>query len=280
MLGFKIFDNDSKEKLLTILDFAQKENLTLEIALYNQLDETLSFKEFMQNNEIYKNIKNKSIHLDYKKYIGGELDKDSILKFKEELQIAKDLGIHKAVLHYQTPSTFKNHLKQLEDDTLKQNLKLIADITKEYDIYIYIENTYIYQRKTHYNDLIYHRKIWDTVIDLNLQSSIGICLDWGHVKAFANDDLEDWILYCKDLRENGMHIYMHVHDNDGIKDLHETLHDGRKKGFDNIKGNKPFIGILKKYIDDFKEEPLILEYTSDLAIDAYLLIKEELHLEQ
>ena len=37
---------------------------------------------------------------------------------------------------------------------------------------------------------------------------------------------------------------------------------------------------LKKYIDDFKEEPLILEYTSDLAIDAYLLIKEELHLEK
>lgn len=278
MLGFKIFDNDGEDKLRTILDFADNEKLCIEIALYNDKEDTIAFTKFLLENANYKNIQNKSIHLDYKKYIGGDLNLDSIEKFKEEMSIAKKLNIQHAVLHYQTPSTYMNHLKQLESDNLRRNLQLINEISLKFGIIVYIENTYIYQRKDIANDLIHHRKIWDTIIDLNFQKNIGICLDWGHVKSFSNDDLEDWIDYVKYLRNNSMNVYMHVHDNDGKKDLHEPLHNGREKGFDKIPGNKPFLDMLSKYINEFQNESLILEYKSEWAIEEYLKIKNELSL--
>lgn len=278
MLGFKIFDSDSQEKLTLLLAFVEKENLCIEIALYNEAEKTIAFKNFLLNNETYQRLKNKSIHLDYKKYIGGYLDEASIFKFKAELTIAQDLNIHNAVLHYQTPATYMNHLNQLEDVNLEKNLTLIRKIAKDFNTVIHIENTYLFQRKDKCNDLINHRKIWDTVIRLGFQDTIGICLDWGHVKAFANDDLEVWMDYVKHLRNNNMSIYMHVHDNDGKKDLHETLHNGRERGFDKIEGNKPFIYMLNKYVNQFQKESLILEYNSDWAIEEYLKIKEELKL--
>lgn len=278
MLGFKIFDSDDQDKLTTLLKFIEQENLCVEIALYNEAEKTIAFKNFLLENDNYKNLKNKSIHLDYKKYIGGELNSESIVKFKAELTIAKELNIHHAVLHYQTPSTYMNHLTQLEDVNLRKNLTLIYTIAKEFGTIIYIENTYIYQRKDVCNDLVNHKKIWDTILALGFEDTIGICLDWGHVKAFANDDLEDWMNYVFHLRANGMPIYMHVHDNDGKKDLHETLHNGRTRGFDKIEGNKPFLTILNKYLHAFKEESLILEYKSIWAIEEYLKIKEELKL--
>lgn len=276
MFGFKIFDNDSEEKLQHLLNFAKEEGITIEIALYNKEEETLAFKDFLLHNNDYLSIKNKSIHLDYKKYIGGELNQENIPLFKKELSIAKDLDITQAVIHYQEPSTFRNHLIQLEDENLVNNLRLIHNIVGEFGIHVFIENTFIYQRKSLYNDLAFHRKIWDTVISLNLQDRIGMCLDWGHVKAFANDDLENWLLYTQEIRAKGVKIYMHIHDNDSVKDLHETLHNGKRRGFDQLAGNKPFLDILNKYYKIFKEESLILEYRSDWAIEAYLEIKKDL----
>lgn len=275
MFGFKIFDNDPQDKIREILHFANEENLTIEIALYNTEEDTKNFKQFLLNNADYFNIKNKSIHLDYKKYTGNEINNENIHHFINELTISEDLGITQAVLHFQEPSTFKTHLFNLDSEQLKNHLLNIYNIVKNYHIHIYIENTFIYKRKSEYNDLTFHRRIWDTIIELNLQDKIGMCLDWGHVKAFANDDLEDWLLYVKEIRTQGVQIYMHIHDNDSIKDLHETLHNGKRRGFDKLAGNKPFLELLDKYHSDFTDESLILEYRSEFAIEAYLEIKNE-----
>ena len=167
---------------------------------------------------------------------------------------------------------------QLEEQNLEKNLHLSYQIINEFNIYVFIKKTLIHQRKSHYNNLSFHRRIWDTVLKLNLQDKIGICLDWGHVKAFSHDNLEDWITYCLNLREQGMPIYMHIHDNDSIKDLHETLHNGKRRGFDKIEGNQPFIDVLSKYYQQFSKEILILEYRSDFAVEAYLEIKKDLQI--
>lgn len=71
MFGFKIFDNDTQEKLRELLYFANEENLAIEIALYNTVEDGEKFFHFLQGNKDYHLIKNKSIHLDYKKYIGN-----------------------------------------------------------------------------------------------------------------------------------------------------------------------------------------------------------------
>lgn len=276
MFGFKIFDNDPQEKLRELLYFANEENLAIEIALYNTVEDGEKFFHFLQSNKDYHSIKNKSIHLDYKKYIGNDINNENLHSFIHELSISQQLGITQAVIHYQEPSTFKTHLFHLEKEQLKSNLLKIYNIIKDYNIHIYIENTFIHKRKSEYNNLNFHRIIWDTIIELNIQDKLGICLDWGHVKAFSNDDLEDWILYVKSIREQGVHVYMHIHDNDSIKDLHETLHNGKRKGFDKLPGNKPFLEILNKYYQEFQNESLILEYKSEFAIESYLEIKNEL----
>ncbi len=269
MLGIKIFDNDSEDLLNSNLSFCMQNHLALEIAFYNEKEDF--FMNFLQNNLLFQQIKNKSIHLDYRRYIGGEIENPIFMKaFLHEIDVMKKLNIQHAVLHYQKPSTFQNHLKQLENDCLLKNLSLLYEVSNEHDIFIYIENTFIVKSKSQYNDLFFHQIIWNTIIEMNFQDRIGICLDFGHVKCFSNDSIEDWLEYCKVLKQKNMKIYMHIHDNDGIKDLHESLPDAIEKKISDM----TFIQALKDYQPYFSNDVLILENNSHIAIESYHKLKK------
>ncbi len=266
MLGFKIFDNDSPEILNKNIQFCFDKNLCLEIAFYNKNQDF--FLAFLKNHPLFHRIKKKSIHLNYKNYIGGHLSSspESVEKMMLEINWMKQLGIQDAVIHYQRPDTFKEHLFQLEPEQLINNLKLIDKIAQDNHIRIYIENTYIYKRKDVHNDLEFHQIIWNSILDIQAQSRVGICLDWGHVKCFSNDSLEDWLIYCKKLKEKNMIIYMHIHDNDTLKDLHLTLPQAKSLQYQS---SPEFIILLKKYQKFFEDDILILENQSDIAIQEY-----------
>ncbi len=84
MLGIKIFDTDSESDLNNIFNLANKENLAIEIALYNHNQD--SFMNIVIDNPKYKQIKQKSIHLDYRKYLVNNLQESKYYKaFEEEL---------------------------------------------------------------------------------------------------------------------------------------------------------------------------------------------------
>jgi len=140
-----------------------------------------------------------------------------------------------------------------------------------HDFIFYIENTYIFQHKHVINDLPNHRIIWDTILELGFEKNIGFCLDWGHVKAFSNDKLINWIDFAKYLKLKGMPIYMHIHDNDGIKDLHCSLKEGKELNLDSLNKAKdlPFLETLKNVKDFFGNDSLILEYKSNIAEEHY-----------
>jgi endonuclease IV len=277
MLGFKIFDRDEDALLNELFELSLTDNLALEIALYN--DNAEDFTNRVIKNPLYINNPNKSIHLNYLKYVVNNIKEEKHFNnFMVELEQAKKLLLNRGVIHYQHAHNTKTHLENLTIQALVQNLTLLHNVAKEHDFTFYIENTYIHQRKYFMNNLPNHKIIWDTVMDLGFHDKIGICLDWGHVKAFGDDSLDDWLGYVKFLKSYGMPIYMHVHDNNSVKDLHASLKEGYEQDFHqhNHEKDLPFIEMLKNTHEHFKNDSLILEYNSKIAAEHYYWTKEQI----
>ena len=168
MLGIKIFDTDSESDLNNIFNLANKENLAIEIALYNHNQD--SFMNIVIDNQKYKQIKQKSIHLDYRKYLVNNLQESKYYKaFEEELFIAKQLGLSQGVIHYQTPKNYQIHLEQFKKENIIKNLTILYNKAKEDNFIFYIENTFIYKHDHPSNNLVSHRLLWDTILELNYQ---------------------------------------------------------------------------------------------------------------
>ncbi len=51
--------------------------------------------------------------------------------------------------------------------------------------------------------------------------NFGICLDVGHVNCYSEDSIETWLELLK-----GRIRHVHVHDNDGVRDLHRAVGKG------------------------------------------------------
>jgi hypothetical protein len=274
MLGFKIFNTDSYEVTDTLIQLAHNDNLALEVALYGeQINE---FTDIVTKNPHYVNNPNKSIHFNYKKYVVNNIKEEKYYNnFLEEVQQAKKLLINRGVIHYQYAGHPATHLENFELDAIKQNLTILYKVAEEHNIIFYIENTFIYRISYFLNKLEYHRILWDTILDLGFQDKIGICLDWGHVKAFSKEPLVDWIDYVKELKEKGMPVYMHVHDNDSQKDLHHSLKMGHELQhyLKNNSKDKEFIELLSDIVDYFKNDSLILEYQASIAEEHYIWTK-------
>ncbi len=277
MLGFKIFDRDSEELTNRLCELAKKDNLALEIALYG--NNIPSFTEMITKNTDYVNNPNKSIHLNYNKYLVSTICQPQYWQqLMIELNQAKNLLIKQGVIHYQTPSNSAQHLEFWKINNMIGNLQLLYKAAKDNDFTFYIENTYILSRKHVLNDLPHHKLLWDTILDLGMHDRIGLCLDWGHVKAFSNSALSDWIEYAKFLQSRGMPIYMHAHDNDSIKDLHCSFKESEEREFPHLNHpyDKPYLEILNDIHQEFKKESIILEYKSDIAEEHYLWTKNKL----
>ncbi len=275
MLGFKIFDQDDDGRLNPLFNLCIKDNLCLEIALYN--DKADSFIERMNNSDLYNSIPNKSIHLNYNKYLVNNIKEEKFYNnFLQELDYAKQLKLNRAVIHYQSPHNFKIHLENFEKEAIKQNLSILYKVAQEQEFTFYIENTFIFKMGHSMNNLVSHKILWDTILELNYQDCIGICLDWGHVKAFTEDSLTSWLNYVKYLKTQNMPIYMHIHDNNSKKDQHLSLKQSLELDLHqfNHPEDKYFLEHLNEILEYFKDDSLILEYSSDIAEEHYVWTKE------
>lgn len=277
MLGFKIFNNDPVELTDSLIELAHKDNLALEVALYGDIIDEFA-KKIIQN-PLYVQNENKSIHFNYKKHVVNNIkDEHRYNSLLLEVQQAKNLLINRGVIHYQYAGHPQTHLENLTPDLLKSNLKILHSLAKEKNVTFYIENTYIHLRRYFMNELQHHRIIWDTILELGFEDRIGICLDWGHVKAFSGESILIWIDYVKELKQKGMPVYMHVHDNDAHKDLHHSLKMGieLEHHLFNHNNDKPYIEILKDIYNHFDSDSLILEYDADIAQEHYLWTKSKI----
>ncbi len=278
MLGFKIFDQDSDERLNSLFDLCLKDNLCIEVALYN--DKADSFIDRMNKNHRYISIPNKSIHLNYNKYLVNNIKEEKYYNnFLIELEHSRKLKINRGVIHYQSPHNFKIHLENFTKEAIKENLSILYKLALEKNFTFYIENTFIFKMGHHTNNLIHHKILWDTILELNYHTHIGICLDWGHVKAFTEDSLISWLNYVKDLKSKNMPIYMHIHDNNSKKDQHLSLKQSIELNLEqfNHPEDKKFLDTLDDILLHFKDDSLILEYSSDIAEEHYIWTKESIN---
>lgn len=277
MLGFKIFNTDSKEMTDNLIQIAHNDSLALEVALYgDSIDE---FTKVVNQNPFYINNPNKSIHFNYRKYVVNNIKEEKYYNnFIQEIEQAKELLINRGVIHYQYAGHPATHLENFTPEAIKANLKILYKVAKEQDITFYIENTFIYRIAYFLNNLPNHRILWDTILELGFADKIGICLDWGHVKTFSKDSLVDWIDYVKYLKEKGMPVYMHVHDNDSKKDLHHSLKIGHELQHHlvNHPNDKEYVEILGDIVDYFKDDSLILEYEAKIAEEHYIWTKSRI----
>lgn len=277
MLGFKIFNNDPEELTNSLIALANEDGLALEVALYGT--EIKEFTQRLLKNKLYVQNKNKSIHFNYRKSVVNNLkNENNYQNLMNEIEQAKSLLINRGVIHYQYVGNPETHLENFNLSAIKENLNILYKIAQQYNIIFYIENTYIYQRRYFLNQMIHQRIIWDTIIELNYQDYLGICLDWGHVKAFSGDSLTQWIEFVKELKSKHMPVYMHVHDNDGKKDLHHSFKTSEENNyylFNNEK-DKRYLHILKDIYQYFSNDSLILEYDAQIATEHYLWTKSKL----
>ncbi len=281
MLGFKIFDSDPTELTTSLVRLAHEESLALEVALYGKDPHvTAQFIAFITSLDEYQQNPNKSIHLNYIKYVVNNLKEPSRLEaFHQEIRNAQSLLLRRGVIHYQHASNTHTHLENFEPEQMKQNLRRLHSLAQDYDFTFYIENTFIYQRHYYLNALRHHRLLWDTILDLGLEDRLGLCLDWGHVKAFGDQDsLLDWLSYAQQLKQKGMPIYMHIHDNDAHKDLHASLKESEELGYErfNVPQDPAYLTILSEVLKPFAQDSLILEYSSNIAQEHYDWTKEKL----
>ena len=118
MLGFKIFDQDDDGRLNPLFNLCIKDNLCLEIALYK--DKADSFIERMNNSDLYNSIPNKSIHLNYNKYLVNNIKEE---KFYNNFQALLDKNDETAImkrdrdLHFYNSNTLiMEKIKQFKID--------------------------------------------------------------------------------------------------------------------------------------------------------------------
>lgn len=275
MLGFKIFDGDPFFTTNSLVSQAYVDGLALEVAFYNQ--NAQNFISEMLHNPFFVSNPHKSAHVNVKNSVVNQLfipeKKNGLL---QEIDFMHQLSIQHAVIHYQNVSQFNEHLPQLMPSALEKNLKLLYQIAKDNNIIFYIENTLIFKRHHLFNNLENHRIIWDSILQHNLQSHIGFCLDWGHVKAFSQDNLELWLAFAYRMKQSKIPIYMHVHDNDAKKDLHLSMHDSEALELSKFNKDAPFVHQLLDVMDDFSDSMLILETNTENALQHYLWLLEKI----
>lgn len=278
MLGLKFFDNTDALTLGAILALAQRDKLALELAVYNgrgidSVQRLSAMDEYMQ-------IKRKSLHLNYRLYTGSSLSTpDEVAGFEFEMWVARSLGISECVLHYFHRPDKAVGLEALSQPELSDNLHRLAQLADRRGVRIYIENTLIERRWDPCNRLEVMRSIWDTILEHGLQTHLGMCLDWGHVKAFTGgESMTVWLDYARQLFNAGLPMYMHIHTNDGQKDQHWSIPQGLELGCEGSKhpDDAPFLDLLACSQKIYESSPLILEYDAQRAVQDYLWTKREL----
>jgi len=143
--------------------------------------------------------------------IDSDIKSITLKKYHQMLDAAIALGIKKVVFH--TPYTPIVKLAFYENYFIESSIKFWKEQLKPFEdsgITVLLENTY---EPT--------PDILKNIIAGVNSDKLRACLDIGHVNINSKKTVVDWI---KSLGENL--VYMHLHNNDGIYDTHDSVLNG------------------------------------------------------
>jgi uncharacterized protein (UPF0276 family) len=151
----------------------------------------------------------------------------------EQLELVEKINPRYIIIH----ATSKESKLFSEEEQIKNiciNLRYLQAFFKKP---IFIENTF--------EDLSFYENLFEKA-----DKKLNFVFDIGHKKVHSKKSNESWILFLKGLREKGRKIHFHIHDNNGIYDLHKTL---------SFYKNEETIAFVKELMEIFPEFNFILE---------------------
>lgn len=239
-IGFKIDNCDSNEnieyfyQLLSLLKKDQPFEIGLEC--YNPRGFN---KESILSKRIAEELKehtNKIVHLT----LTAKLLNISALNEEDWLQIWKE---QKELVELINPNYLVLHATSKESKIFsekKQIENICSNYLKVYDIFkrpIFVENTY--------EDLSFYELLFESASpDLNF------VFDIGHMKVHSKKSQNEWISFLKKLEKEGRLLHFHIHDNNGIYDLHRNISEDK---------NEEVISFIKLLLKEFSVYNFILE---------------------
>lgn len=243
-LGYKI-DNCSNENNIDFLNsilIQLTDNQPLEIGL-----ECYDPRFYDKNSELIRifsektnNHPNKIAHLTLTAKVlnvSALSEEEWTSIWKDQLDPVNKINPNYLIIH----ATSKESRKLHEDEQITNICINFPKIEKIFNRPIFIENTY--------EDLDFYEKLF-----LIAPKSMNFVFDIGHMKVHSKKTMEAWIVFLDKLRNEGRRIHFHLHDNNGIYDLHKTI---SKINDQNV------IDFIIKLIKFFPEFNFILESHSN-----------------
>ena len=221
---------DTDPKLGTdILNYAAKEGLGVELQL-----NSFSFKKSPESVFDWAKEHPSYAMLD-KVYHASHVDSQGINIFQtdtrnsliSDIASAKVLGADKLVLH------FHHELSHSERDGLiyRDQVEELSAIAVQHEVTLFLENT-LFEFKDQtapYADHAFYLDLFEVVILKSLKG-IGFCFDIGHAKAFSKSPFKEWSNLLNTLRDYEIPLHFHLHNNDGVKDMHMSVHLAETEG--------------------------------------------------
>ncbi len=216
MLSIKIFDNEKHETINDKINYAIKNQIGVELCMYNEL--FLNEKE----QELVRNVQNKSIHANHKYSIFTLATPNHKYhkNFYQEIKFAKQCGTNKMIIHIAGDTetgTFYTMPTLAKKEMFIRFFKFISELPKEYDNFTFcIENTFETPE--------FFRNFLNLSKEYLQPQKIGFCFDIGHAKVWSSTSIQTWKEFIESLHSESIPLHFHVHANDGTNDMHQTFH--------------------------------------------------------
>ena len=171
-------------------------------------EKQLSYIKSLGLNVLFAHLGYQNINSIWEDSAEGE---KQVARYKDDIKICKQNGISMVVMHLTSHSE-----APMYGEIGLSRLRQIVDYAKDLGIRIAFENTKI-------------KRYLDYVIDNIKDDNVGICFDSGHYHAHFKDEF--------DFEKYKNRIFaVHLHDNNGERDMHQLPFDGTANWKNIIEG--------------------------------------------
>lgn len=187
---------------------------------------------------------------------GSESYEYSMKQIDMTLELCGELGIHHLVFHHNNKEINEaNKESSIEEST--KNLHELNEICKEAGVEILVENAGVKSR----NNMLFDE---EEFIAMAKSEANDVLIDIGHVHA-NGWDMENVITSLADKI-----THFHLHNNDGLHDDHNRIHDG----------SLDFGEFIKLHQTHTPEADLVLEYNYEIGYETDQIVEDFKYLEE
>jgi sugar phosphate isomerase/epimerase len=253
--GFKVVDRDA-DAIGPVIEQALTMGRPIEVGLYfDDAPAVALMDRLLGSADIPVNT-----HLDHSRLnvLGFERSRDG---FAPAIERSQRLGARYSVTHLADyPLSPRASMREELLATIERHMAALDALCGALDHAIHIENTF--------HELALYREVFARVTERGL-GRIHFCFDIGHAKVWSNDTLGDWVAFLLELRERGIRLHFHLHQNHGLSDEHLSFVEVDASGLnraDAYTGGRPYLEWIARLAELFPESRKVFEVDANLAV--------------